>query len=635
MNAGPSWKSAQAAQVHKEVELERIAIGEKTDWVKFTEPLVRAYSEADLSRLFTVTTGDETRWPASVQLDTFPRRVDQRELHCAGSGVRACLPRIVQVPHKESVKCPMKSIDGKSATYLVGGGIASLAAAVFLIRDGDMPGETITILEESPKIGGSLDAAGNSVNGYVMRGGRMIESKYLCTYELFSSIPTLDGTKTVTQEIFDWNTTMKTSSKCRLFRGGKRVDAPRFGLSERHILNLERLSIEPEHFLGRSAISDQFDASFFETDFWHMWCTTFAFQPWHSAVEFKRYLVRFTHMVSGFNTLSGIMRTVYNQYDSMVLPLRKWLEERGVHFRLNACVTDLAMRHDKDEFTVERIKLEEGACCKEIILEANDRVIVTLGSMTEAYSLGSMDSPATLLGKTDGGSWSLWERLAAGQTEFGHPANFAGHIDQSKWMSFTTTLHDPTLFEIIRDLTGNVPGEGGLITFPESSWLASIVLPHQPHFIGQPEDVQVLWGYGLFVDIPGNFVKKPMSACTGSEIMTEILGHLRLQDQTSSILEACTCIPCMMPFITSQFLPRSAGDRPQVVPKGSKNLAFTGQFCEIPDDVVFTVEYSIRSAQIAVYSLLGLKKEPPSVYKGQLNPRVLLEAFMALHEIGV
>jgi oleate hydratase len=246
-----------------------------------------------------------------------------------------------------------------------------------------------------------------------------------------------------------------------------------------------------------------------------------------------------------------------------------------------------------------------------------------------------MDLAAIPLGKADGGSWTLWEKIAADQTLFGHPSNFADHIEQSKWMSFTTTLHDATFFELVRHLTSNVPGEGGLITFPESSWLASIVLPHQPHFIGQPEGVQVFRGYGLFVDVPGNFVKKPMSACTGREIMTEILGHLRLQAHTAGILDACTCIPCMMPFITSQFLPRSKGDRAMIRPDGSKNLAFVGQYCELPDDVVFTVEYSIRSAQMAVYLSLGLERKPPPVYKGQFNPRVLLEAFRALHEIGV
>lgn len=528
----------------------------------------------------------------------------------------------------------MARLDSNSATYLVGGGIASLAAAVFLIRDGDVRGHTITILEESSRIGGSLDAAGNATDGYVMRGGRMIESKYLCTYDLLSSIPTLDGTRTVTKEIFDWNETMKTGSKARLFRNGHRVDTPSFGLGEKDILDLERLAIEPEQFLGRSTISDQFAPGFFETDFWHMWCTTFAFQPWHSAVEFKRYLVRFTHMVSGFNTLTGIMRTVYNQYDSIVRPLHKWLEERGVNFMLKTTVTDLAFAHKKDGFTVEKIIVKEGGAVREIGVTEQDRVIVTLGSMTEGSSLGSMDSAAALLGKTEGGSWALWERIAAGRAKLGNPSNFADHVEQSKWLSFTTTLHDPAFFNLIRDLTGNVPGEGGLITFPESSWLASIVLPHQPHFIGQSEGVQVFWGYGLFVDVPGNFVKKPMSACTGREIMTEIIGHLRLQEHGDKILDACTCIPCMMPFITSQFLPRSQGDRPQVTPEGFRNLAFVGQYCELPDDVVFTVEYSIRSAQTAVYSLLGLDRKVPPVYEGQFNPRVLLEAFLALHEVG-
>ncbi|QMV19901.1 oleate hydratase [Granulicella sp. 5B5] len=521
--------------------------------------------------------------------------------------------------------------DSSSAIYLIGGGIASLAAAAFFIRDGDILGRDITILEESGKTGGSLDAAGSPEEGYVMRGGRMIESKYLCTFDLFSSIPGVDERKTVTQEIFEWNEVMKTSSKARLFRDGHRVTAPGFGLTERHILAIERLGLKSEALLGRASISEQFDPSFFETDFWFMWCTTFAFQPWHSAVEFKRYLLRFTHMVSGFNTLGGIMRTVYNQYDSMVRPLKKWLVERGVRFEFDTRVTDLDLCYDASGYAVELIVFERAGHRDEIRVGQKDCVVVTLGSMTEASSLGSMDSAPPLRGKSDGGSWMLWEKIAATQPQFGRPANFSDHIDESKWVSFTATLHDPTFFRLIRDLTGNVPGEGGLITFQESSWLVSIVLPHQPHFIGQPENVEVLWGYGLLVDKPGDFVKKPMSTCTGREILTEILGHLRIQAEAPRILETCICIPCMMPFVTSQFLRRAKGDRPAVVPARSKNLAFIGQFCELPDDVVFTVEYSVRSAQTAAYSLLGLKRAPPAVYKGQHKPRVLLEAFRALH----
>ena len=526
----------------------------------------------------------------------------------------------------------VRSDPAKTKVFLIGGGVASLAAAVFLIRDGDIPGCNITILEELDTIGGSLDGSGSAEAGYVLRGGRMLESKYLCTFDLFSSIPTLDDTKTVTQETFAWNETMKTSSKSRLVRDGKRQTAPKFGLSEAHILTIERLALEPEGMLGATMISDQFDAAFFKTDFWFMWCTTFAFQPWHSAVEFKRYLVRFAHMVDGFDRLSGIMRTVYNQYDSMVRPLQKWLQAREVKVELNTRVTDLQLRGGEGDLRVSGIVYDRAGKSGEIAVGDQDLVLLTLGSMTEASSLGAMDKAPKLLAKTDGGAWTLWEKLAAGRPEFGRPEVFADHINESKWISFTTTMHDPTFLRIVNELTGNVPGEGGLITFPDSAWLASIVIPHQPHFIGQPDGVSVLWGYGLSVDKPGDFVKKPMSACTGAEIMTEVMGHLRITAEAEKILDTSICIPCMMPFITSQFLPREKGDRPQITPKGSQNFAFIGQFCELPDDVVFTVEYSIRSAQTAVYALLDLKLEPPAVYQGKFDPKVLYRAFRALHD---
>ena len=519
--------------------------------------------------------------------------------------------------------------------YLIGGGIASLAAAAFLIRDSETPGRNIVILEQLDRLGGSLDGAGSAEDGYVLRGGRMIESKYLCTYDLFSSIPTLDGAKTVTQEIFDWNNVMRTSSHCRLVRAGRAIDTPAYGLSEEHILGLERVAIEPEAMLGNRSIADQFRPSFFKTNFWLMWCTTFAFQPWHSAVEFKRYLLRFTHMVAGFNQLHGIMRTVYNQYDSMVRPLQKWLAEHGVQFELNVRVTDLILREEAGKNKVDRIICTRKGHSGEIKVGNTDKVVVTLGSMTEASSLGSMDSAPVLNGKADGGAWTLWEKIAAGRPEFGIPSTFTDRIEQSKWISFTATLRDRSFFRLLRDFTGNVPGEGGLITLADSAWLASIVLPHQPHFIGQPEDIEVFWGYGLRVDNPGDFVKKPMSACTGREILIKILGHLHIEREAAQILKTSICIPCMMPFITSQFLTREKSDRPQVIPSGTANLAFTGQFCELPDDVVFTVEYSIRSAATAVYSLLELDREPPAVYKGQYDPRVLLKAFKTLHEMAV
>ncbi len=539
---------------------------------------------------------------------------------------------ITQSPVPQTSAKPFDS-NGTARAYLIGGGIASMAAAAFLIRDGDLEGHRITIIEESGLLGGSLDGAGSAERGYVLRGGRMLESKYLCTYALFDSIPALSGGKTVTQEIFDWNATMQTSSKSRLVRDGARETAPGLGLSEHHILTIERLALEPEQFLASTSIAEQFDPTFFETNFWFLWCTTFAFQPWHSAVEFKRYLVRFAHMVSGISRLEGIMRTPFNQFDSMVRPLHKWLDERGVVFLLNTAVTDLQFADHVGDHAVVRIDTALGGVSGQIAVGHDDLVIVTLGSMTEGSSLGDSETAPILNSKADGGAWTLWEKIANERPLFGRPSVFCDHIAQSKWLSFTVTLHDVAFLKLVMEFTGNVPGEGGLITFAQSPWLASIVIPFQPHFIGQPENVTVFWGYGLKMDTLGTFVAKTMPQCSGREIMTEIIGHLHLQAQAARILKDAIVIPCMMPFITSQFLCRSLGDRPAVIPQGTRNLGFVGQFCEMPDDVVFTVEYSIRAAQLAVYSLLGLNRVPPAVYKGAFDPRVLYRAFMALHDI--
>ncbi len=269
-----------------------------------------------------------------------------------------------------------------------------------------------------------------------------------------------------------------------------------------------------------------------------MWCTTFAFQPWHSAVEFRRYLARFAHMVAGFDRLEGIMRTVYNQFDSLVRPLRTWLNERGVRFELNTRVTDLGLSEQPGKTIVQRIIYERDGTTGEIVVGPGDYVLVTLGSMTEASSPGQHGhrSDAGRQGGR-GAPGRCGDKLSRSRPEFGVSRRPSRTISTSpNGYRFTTTLHNPSFLRIVRDLTGNVPGEGGLITFPDSGWLASIVIPHQPHFLGQPDDVSVFWGYGLSVDQPGNFVKKPMSACTGREIMTEMLGHLKIEGEASEIL---------------------------------------------------------------------------------------------------
>jgi oleate hydratase len=198
-------------------------------------------------------------------------------------------------------------------------------------------------------------------------------------------------------------------------------------------------------------------------------------------------------------------------------------------------------------------------------------------------------------------------------------------------MSFTVTLKDPTFFEYMEAFTGNKAGTGGLVTFTDSNWFMSVVLAYQPHFLNQPEDIFVFWGDGLFPGKEGNHVKKPMSECSGEEILTELFYHLKITEKMQPLMEKMNCIPCMMPFIDAQFQPRLAGDRPQVIPEGSTNFAFLGQFVEVPKDCVFTVEYSVRTAQTAVFNLLNLERGVTPMYEGSHDAHVLYEALKAVN----
>jgi oleate hydratase len=513
-----------------------------------------------------------------------------------------------------------------SKAYLVGGGIGSLAAAAFMIRDGDLPGENIIILEAATDMGGSLDAAGDPDQGYSMRGGRMMTTdNYECTWDLFKSIPSLSGAgKTVFDETVEFNALHKSHSSARLVdRWRAKVPVTSMGFSMHDRTELLKLSRADEEDLAASSITDWLSPGFFDTEFWYLWSTTFAFQPWHSAVEFKRYLLRFMLEFTRIDTLAGVKRTVYNQYDSLVLPLQAWLKGRGVQIFTDRTVTDLDHKLENGLYVVTGIHCQGQDKSEVITVSDGDFVFVQNGSMTDGSSVGSMTSAPKKLTKADSSGWALWEKLAKGQSRFGRPAVFNSCIAQSCWESFTVTLKDTAFFDKMYQFSGNESGIGGLVTFKDSNWLMSIVLAYQPHFLRQPEGIQVFWGYALFPDRIGNFVAKPMADCNGSEILTELCGHLRFDMET---VASANCIPCRMPFITSMFMPRMRDDRPLPVPPGVKNLGFISQFVEIPDDVVFTVEYSIRAAQMAVYQLLGIERAIPPVTQHAKSLHVQFEA---------
>ncbi|MBW3085135.1 Oleate hydratase [Austwickia sp. TVS 96-490-7B] len=512
--------------------------------------------------------------------------------------------------------------------YLLGGGIGALAAAAFLIRDAHMPAKNIHVLESLDRTGGSMDGAGDAEHGYTARGGREIEEHFECFADLFASVPSLtDPSRSVLDEFRELNLIEPIESRCRIVHDQGAVgDFSSLGLSTAQAMQLGRLHLATEEALGATSIEEFFTPDFFRTNFWYFWASMFAFQTWHSVVEMKRYMERFMHLIGGMNQLKGILHTEYNQYDSLILPLVTWLRDQGVQVQLGAVVTDIDFTDDATTATAVHY-LMDGA--EELIeVGADDLVLFTNGSMTQNTTRGDLDTPAELNRSQDKGCFSVWERIAPKSPRFGHPEVFCGDIDRTKWLSFTVTLKDDdVLFPYLAELTNNVPGMGGLTTITDSAWFMSWVSPKDPHFIDQPENVKVLWAYGLNMDAPGNYVPKTLSECTGREMFTELLFHMGLKDRVEEILaHTVNVIPAMMPYITSQFMPRVAGDRPAVIPEGSRNFAFLGQYAEVPGDCVFTVEYSVRTAMTAVYGLLDLERPVVEVFPSRYDVRVLTQA---------
>ena len=512
---------------------------------------------------------------------------------------------------------------------MIGGGIGSLAAAAFMIRDGGILGSNITIMEALPVFGGSLDGGGTADSGYTMRGGRMLTTdNYECTWDLFKSIPSLEHPgKSVYDETVEFNEVMKSCSKARLIDRNRAIlDVKSMGFSMADRTELLILTEASEEKLGATRITDWLSPEFFTTNFWYMWSTTFAFQPWHSAVEFKRYLHRFMKEFSRIETLAGVKRTIYNQFDSLVRPLVSWLTAQQVQFRRDCTVTDIVLGVGGKEIVVTELKTLETGKSGAIPIQPEDLVLFQNGSMTDSSTFGSMTKSPDKLTKADSKGWSLWEKLAEGRPEFGNPAAFNSSIPESNWPSFTVTLKDNVFFNKMEALSGNKAGTGGLVTFKDSNWFMSVVLAHQPHYASQPNDVQVFWGYALHGDRVGNFVPKAMSECNGEEILRELCGHLSFDYEMT--FSKANCIPCRMPYITSMFMPRANSDRPLPIPKNSKNLAFVSQFVEIPDDVVFTVEYSVRVAQMVVYQLLEIDREIPPVSRHDRSTKVKFDAVL-------
>lgn len=528
-----------------------------------------------------------------------------------------------------------KDVEKKEA-YIVGGGLAGLAAAVFLIRDGHMAGEKIHVLEELSLSGGSLDGKFIPHDGFVTRGGREMENHFECLWDLFRSIPSLEVEDASVLDEFYWlDHDDLNSSNCRIIhnRGQRAADDGEFTLSATAQKELTQLFMTSEDQLIGKKIEDVFGEEFFESNFWLYWCTMFAFEKWHSAIEMRRYVLRFVHHIDGLPDFTALKFTRYNQYESLVKPLLAYLEEQGVDFQYECTVSNIDVRIVGEEKVAQKLVLEKAGAIEEIPLSEDDLVFVTNGSITESSTQGDHYTPAPI-SKAPGGSWRLWKNLAAQSPEFGHPEVFYENLPEESWfVSATVTWQNFDVEPYLEKLThrklrtGRIV-TGGIITIKDSNWMMSFATHRQPHFKEQKDQQTITWVYGLLSNTPGNYIKKPIEQCSGQEIVQELLYHLGVPEAEIQRIskESSVAVPVYMPFITSYFMLREPGDRPLVIPNGSKNLAFIGNFAETERDTVFTTEYSVRTAMEAVYQLLAVERGVPEVFASAYDLRTLAKA---------
>jgi len=533
-----------------------------------------------------------------------------------------------------------EGVDKKSA-YIIGTGLAGLSAAFYLVRDGQMKGEHIHLLEKLELAGGSCDGRKDVTKGFYMRGGREMDNHFECMWDMFRSVPSIETPEVSVLDEYYWlNKHDPNYSLCRAtINCGEDAHTDKlFKLDKKSAMALSKLFITPEKELENKKISEVLPDSFWETNFWLYWQTMFAFQRWSSALEMKRYLCRYVHHIDGLPDFSALRFTKYNQYESMILPLTKYLKSHGVKIEYGVDVKNVTFESKQNKKVATQIVYENNGEEKTIDLIEDDLVFITNGCCTDTSCYGDQDHAPDLskIKNGEGESWDLWKNIAAQATngEFGNPDKFCGNVDETNWMSATVEVSDENIINHIIDICKRDPRKGkvttgGIVTVKDSTdnWYLSWTINRQPQFKSQKKNSVLVWVYALNTNKPGNFINKPIKLCTGKEVCEEWLYHIGIpNNEIEECAEKCNTTTCYMPYINAFFQPREEKDRPLVVPKESINFAFIGQFAETPRDTIFTTEYSIRTGMEAVYTLLNIDRAVPEVWGSKYDVRELLRA---------
>ena len=535
----------------------------------------------------------------------------------------------------------------KKKAIMIGAGLSNMAAAVYLIQEGKWSGDQITFyaLDNYGSNDGSptKDVKDDYWNknhpmenqkGYIARGGRMLNYRtYVDLMDLLDQVPSMtEPGLTAAEDTRQFDAAHPTYDKARLLTGGQGiVDGGKLGLNNKSRKLLTQLIMMPdsqEEKLDNITIADYFkeNTEFFESNFWFMWETTFAFRTRSSAQELRRYMHQMIYEFTQIEHLVGVNRTRYNQYESIMKPLINYLENEGCHIVLNRRVIDWKFKDSKmqDEITVTGLHMVNTKTDENEFIPVDDdtAVIFTNGSITDSATLGDFNTPASE-NMDYGAASSLWKKASDHFYNLGNPDKFFADRDASEWVSFTLTTKNHLFLNEITRITTQEPGNAlnsFISTEPvtplgQKDVTMSIVVHHQPHFTSQKPNETVLWGYFLYPRRHGEIIDKPYIEMTGKEMLQELIGQLskvdpgpiNISDKEEEIMDSViNCIPVYMPYASALFNNRAKSDRPKVIPKHSTNLAFTGEFVEQPYQMIFTENSAVRSGEIAAFHFAGI-----------------------------
>lgn len=535
----------------------------------------------------------------------------------------------------------------KKKAIMIGAGLSNMAAAVYLIQEGGWSGDAITFYSlddhgsnDGAPVSETTDEYWNknhpleNTKGYVARGGRMLNYRtYVDLMDLLGRIPSAtEPNMTAEEDTRSFDAQHRTFDKARLLEGSKGIlDAGHLGFNNKDRLLMTKLIMMPdseEEKLDNVSIAEYFkdDPHMFQTNFWYMWETTFAFRTQSSAQELRRYMHQMIYEFTQIEHLVGVNRTRYNQYESIMLPLINYLKDQGCRIILNRRITDLDFKETKmtDEITVTDMTMTntETDEVEHITVDDDTAVIFTNGSITDSATLGDYNTPAPE-NMDYGAAAGLWKQIASKFYNLGNADKFFADRNASEWVSFTLTTKNHTLLNEIERITTQIPGNAlnsFLSTKPitplgQKDVNMSIVVHHQPHFTTQKPNEAVIWGYFLYPRRSGEFVDKPYIEMTGKEMLQELIGQLakvdpgpiNIREKEAEIMDSViNNIPVYMPYASALFNNRAKTDRPEVIPEHSTNLAFTGEFVEQPYQMIFTEQSAVRSGEIAAYHFAGI-----------------------------